>query len=197
MNVNDFISKARLMNTLSKRSFSTVEEVEFEGVRYARKRMHPNGPNGEVTKEILVNSYNNYVRLDSKPGLVVIHTGWWDGQCFNTVMDLLPPEYRPMALFQNVDPGIRKEIFIKSFQILASLMCQGYCDYDPDPSNFMYSPAQNKVLMLDLDKIMTLDRLCEDRSHYGSWFASRMVRMNLWLVGKYNPHLQYTEVKKL
>jgi hypothetical protein len=183
-----------IIRALGRRTYSELDIIRYRGETLVWKRMKPNGPNGEVSQALLQRSFANYTSLRNKTGLVQIREGWWDGMAFNTVMEYLDGWERLSNL--KPSPKAREELFIDACRILASLLDQGFTDYDPDPTNFMVNPATGEVKMIDLDKIMQVEEVCKDCSHYGSWFATRMVRMLLWLADAFVPQLQYTKVVK-
>lgn len=193
-NVDDFIKNAIYAYTIQERTHSSLKLCIYKGKKYVWKKMTPNGPNGEVSADLLIESWQKYVALGDKSNLVQIYAGWWDGSSFNTIMAYLEGYIRVADVSS---PMYRERIFTKMCKILASLVVQGVCDYDPDPTNFMFHPETESIVMIDIDKLMVLRNLCADRSHYGSWFSSRMVRMLSWLGGNFEVMEQFTKVEKL
>ena len=196
MNKDDFLNNATIIRTISRRSFSSIDLVEYRGNKYVWKKMKPNGPNAEVSKELLINSFQNYKNIKNRRGLVGIYSGWWEGSSFNTIMEYFEG-YERMSDLQGLFPEFRNIIFNKAMSSVSNMMRQGYTDYDVDPTNFLVDTRVWDVVMIDLDKIMRLEQVGKDRGHYGSWFATRMIRMVLWLSGSFQKHKQYTEVVKI
>jgi hypothetical protein len=151
--------------------------------------MKPNGPNNEVSRELLEQSYKNYCELKDKNGLVEIYKGWWEDGAFHTIMEYL------VGYQRLCDVSCTPERSLKVIGIISNMIKQGYIDYDTDPTNFMV--RDNDVKMIDLDKIMRIEDVCKDRGHYGSWFASRMCRMMRYFSGSFDPMVNYTKVLKV
>ena len=193
----NFHEHAVFQKLIQKRTFSQVSLFDYAGTLYVVKEMYPNGPNGEVSQELLMNSLTNYFRLASTKGLVKILGGWWDeGKgCMITVMEYLDGYLR--AVDVGIADSTREAIFHMALEAMANMMIQGYTDYDFDPTNIMFNPITLDVKLIDLDKIMRLDEACKDRSHYGSWLCSRFVRLFRWSADFFNPQQQFTKVEKL
>lgn len=174
---------------ISKRTFSEVSLTDYKGSKCCLKKMKSNGPNGEVSKELLEQSYKNYQEIKNKDGLVKIYEGWWDNGAFHTIMEYLEG-YNRLCDVPCTD-GLKLQVI----NIITNMVRQGYVDYDTDPTNFLV--CGNRVKMIDLDKIMRIEDVCKDRSHYGSWFASRMCRMMKYFSGSFDVNINYTKVTKL
>ena len=199
MERQDFLEKAVLSGTISQRSFSDVHLYNYAGKLFVFKRMRPNGPNNEVTREILEKSFGYYKALQSTKGLVIIHAGWWDEKagCFCTVMDYLNGYKRLVDGWLQLPESTLTHLCYEAFEAMANMMAQGFADYDFDVTNVMYNPTTLDLKLIDLDKIMPLREVCKDRSHYGSWFASRMARLMRLSQGIYQPQEQFTSVEKI
>lgn len=203
---NRFIREAVEISVIASRSFSSLRLMEFNGVKYVWKKMKPNGPNNEVNSALLIESFKNYKILQPIiPGLLYIYEGWWDINegCFNTILEYLDPStgWKRMADFnkKNTRSFEMDLLFLKAMSILAHMASEGFCDYDPDPTNFMCQVTRGEVVvkMIDLDKIMKLPDLCKDRGHHGTWFSSRIMRMLTWYHGEFIPQIQFTKVVRL
>jgi hypothetical protein len=188
----EFESDFEMDSVISDRKYSTVWLYSnAQGVKVAFKETVPNSV--VVTADLLEQSYVNYSKLENKLGLVQMHDSWRKGGKVYKIMEFLSG-YEPVSRFQGLP--VSNDIFVSMMMVVSTMVSQGYVDYGVDVTNFVYNRELRDLKLIDLDKVMPLTQVCEDQSHYGSWFASRLCRIMQWSKGTFDPNEVLTKLKR-
>ena len=156
------------------RPFSTIYKFYHNDRTYGLKIISENIPH--VPIELISRSYNNYFKLKNTNGLLKIYDFWvYKRQCY-VLMEWLN-NHKSLIQYK----GNKIKCITQIAKIMKNLIDQNFIDYDSDITNFVID-VNDKIKMIDLDKIIRVDLLMD---HYSDWFSSRMLRLISW-VGENN-----------